>query len=209
MAEGNGTMQYAGGGVFDGQWKANLREGRGDAVCRRRRARGPWKADLREGRGTLLYADGGVFEGHWRRICPRGAARLCANGEVYEGEWSAGDGCGTLWFRDGRVFVNSYTAGEEVVGKGVLWETDGTARRVRNGKPVEEISLEEALRVAEEHGLQAESLPPHKPIPGGYKIGDKLYFIGASQTTDTGDRLVHGELAEVIGAAAGEWWAES
>ena len=55
-----------------------------------------------------------------------------------------GDGCGTLWFRDGRVFVNSYTAGEEVVGKGVLWETDGTARRVRNGKPVEEISLEKS-----------------------------------------------------------------
>ena len=31
------------------------------------------------------------------------------------------------------------------------------------------------------------------------KVGEKLYFTGASQTFDSGDRLVHGEQGEVMG----------
>ena len=36
-------------------------------------------------------------------------------------------------------------------------------------------------------------------LPGGYKFGEKLYYTGASQTLEDGDRLVHGEQGEVMG----------
>ena len=33
--------------------------------------------------------------------------------------------------------------------------------------------------------------PP--PLPGGYKVGKKVLFTGASETVSTGDKLVHGQ----------------
>ena len=41
--------------------------------------------------------------------------------------------------------------------------------------------------------------PP--PLPGGYKMGEKVFFTGASQTVSTGDKLVHGQQGEVVGTA--------
>ena len=38
-------------------------------------------------------------------------------------------------------------------------------------------------------------------LPGGYTIGEKLYYINESRTWDDGDRIVHGEQAVVLGAA--------
>ena len=39
--------------------------------------------------------------------------------------------------------------------------------------------------------------PP--PLPGGYAVGEKVFFTGASQTVSTGDKLVHGQQGEVVG----------
>ena len=47
------------------------------------------------------------------------------------------------------------------------------------------------------------SRSPPPPLPGGYKVGEKLYFIGASQTFESGNRLVHGEQGEVMGPETG------
>jgi len=49
------------------------------------------------------------------------------------------------------------------------------------------------------------SYSPPPPLPGNYKIGEKLYYIGASGTVSTGDRLVHGEQGEVTGPGIGKW----
>ena len=43
------------------------------------------------------------------------------------------------------------------------------------------------------------SRSPPPPLPGGYKVGEKLYYTGASLTFESGDRLVHGEQGEVMG----------
>ena len=43
------------------------------------------------------------------------------------------------------------------------------------------------------------SRSPPPPLPGGYTLGEKLYFIGANHTLDDGNRLVHGEQVEVMG----------
>ena len=83
-----------------------------------------------------------------------------ADGTVYEGEWNGGEkeGRGTYRYASGAVFVGFYKAGAPA-GEGVQWSADGqTAYRMRDGKKVEEISLEEARRVVAEHGL---------PLPEG------------------------------------------
>ena len=44
--------------------------------------------------------------------------------------------------------------------------------------------------------------PP--PLPGGYKVGEKVFFTGASQTISSGNKLVHGQQGEVKGPATFE-----
>jgi len=41
--------------------------------------------------------------------------------------------------------------------------------------------------------------PP--PLPGGYTLGEKVFFTGASATVPNGDKLVHGQQGEVTGPA--------
>ena len=48
--------------------------------------------------------------------------------------------------------------------------------------------------------------PP--PLPGGYTVGEKVFYAGGSRTfengTGNGVKLVHGEQGEVIGPATGK-----
>jgi hypothetical protein len=41
--------------------------------------------------------------------------------------------------------------------------------------------------------------PP--PLPGGYKVGEKVFYAGTSKTVSKGDKLVHGQQGEVMGPA--------
>ena len=43
------------------------------------------------------------------------------------------------------------------------------------------------------------SRTPPPPLPGGYAVGEKVYFTGNSQTVSTGDKLTHGQKGEVVG----------
>jgi len=42
---------------------------------------------------------------------------------------------------------------------------------------------------------------PPKKLAGGYKLGDKAYWAGATQTFADGDRIAYGQLGEVMGPA--------
>jgi hypothetical protein len=42
--------------------------------------------------------------------------------------------------------------------------------------------------------------PP--PLPGGYMVGEKVFYTRASRTLSTGDKLVHGQQGEVLGPAS-------
>ena len=48
--------------------------------------------------------------------------------------------------------------------------------------------------------VSRDALPP---LPGGYKVGEKVFFTGESQTVSTGDKLVNGQQGEVRGPATG------
>ena len=39
------------------------------------------------------------------------------------------------------------------------------------------------------------------PLPGGYKLGEKVFFTGRSKTFLDGDKVVHGQQGEVMGPA--------
>ena len=43
-----------------------------------------------------------------------------------------------------------------------------------------------------------------QPLPGGYTVGEKVFFTGTSQTVSTGGKLVHGQQGEVTGPATSE-----
>ena len=47
------------------------------------------------------------------------------------------------------------------------------------------------------------SRKPPPPLPGGFRLGKRLYFLGLSQTLESGDRVVHGARGEVTGPASG------
>ena len=44
--------------------------------------------------------------------------------------------------------------------------------------------------------------PP--PLPGGYTMGEKVFFTGSNRTWDDGDKLVHGQQGKVTGPVTGE-----
>ena len=48
-------------------------------------------------------------------------------------------------------------------------------------------------------------MPPRRAraqrLPGGYKLGEKVFFTGTSDTFDDGDKVVHGQQGEVTGPA--------
>ena len=44
--------------------------------------------------------------------------------------------------------------------------------------------------------------PP--PLPGGYKVGEKVFYTGAGNTWDDGDKVLHGQQGEVTGPGTGK-----
>ena len=41
-------------------------------------------------------------------------------------------------------------------------------------------------------------------LPGGYKVGEKVFFTRASWTAPNGDKVVHGQQGEVVGPVTNE-----
>ena len=58
------------------------------------------------------------------------------------------------------------------------------------------------LRLVAVRAQVSRDAPP--PLPGGYKVGEKVFFTGASETFASGNKLVHGQQGEVMGLATGE-----
>ena len=48
------------------------------------------------------------------------------------------------------------------------------------------------------------SREPPPPLPGGYAVGEQVYYTWAGETLESGDRVVHGEQGEVVGPATFE-----
>ena len=51
---------------------------------------------------------------------------------------------------------------------------------------------------------QQVSRQPPPPLPGGYTVGEQVYYTWTSQTVENGDRVEHGKQGEVAGPAITE-----
>lgn len=135
--EGHGVFRNAAGDCYEGQWRGGSKQGHGTYFFADGAMYvGDYEADLKHGRGTFRWADG---------------AR-------YEGDWWAGKqhGRGTCLWEEGAL-VSRYEFGSPV-GDGAQWSADRLrAWRLADGEEAEEISLEEATRIAVAVG---------EPVPG-------------------------------------------
>ena len=48
------------------------------------------------------------------------------------------------------------------------------------------------------------SLGRGEPLPGGYRVGEKVFYTWPNRTFADGDKVVHGQQGEVVGPATGE-----
>ena len=198
--EGEGTMHFASGACYVGEWRANVREGTGTmSFAGGEVYEGEWINNKREGRGVHSYADGGHYSGEWRDGQRDGHGKYTfANGATYEGEYRAGkrEGKGTFTYPNGVAQVARYEHGAPV-REGVRWSIDHdgapstsegrrVAWRLRDGRAVEGISLEQAAAIAERAGV---AVPPVGAQGGGVPAAEDGDCVPpeAAERTETVD----------------------
>jgi hypothetical protein len=145
-------MLYAGGDVYIGQWRRDMKHGRGTL---RFAAGGVYQGAFRvgamEGQGVYCFADGARYEGQYKAGKKEGrGVYQFADGSTYEGEYRNGrmDGFGAYQYSDGKTEVGRYDCGIDV-GAAVRWSADRRqAWRLWDGQLIEEISLDMADRIA-------------------------------------------------------------
>jgi hypothetical protein len=103
LREGYGTSCYVDGSVYQGQHARNMREGQGKMEWKDGSSyRGEWLRDKRHGFGSSRICDSGqggyvgTHTGQYRKGAQEGLGDMeYASGDVYSGEWHAGERCGT------------------------------------------------------------------------------------------------------------------
>ena len=156
-AEGRGTMVYASGDMYEGQWRAGQKHGQGKSTGATGNVyEGEWVNDQRHGHGKYTFADGEAYEGEFVQNVKHGRGETRkADGESYDGEYADNQrhGVGTYTYADGRVEVGRYEAGDEV-GQGVRWNAGRTeAWELQAGEEVRSIPLDEAAEIAKRIGM--------------------------------------------------------
>eukprot|EP01088_Endostelium_zonatum_P015027 TRINITY_DN3510_c0_g6_i2.p1 TRINITY_DN3510_c0_g6~~TRINITY_DN3510_c0_g6_i2.p1 ORF type:complete len:159 (+),score=64.51 TRINITY_DN3510_c0_g6_i2:27-479(+) len=82
------------GGVYDGSWKDDKREGKGKMTWGNNGGvyDGSWKDDKREGKGVMVWGNGNRYEGEWKDDKMNGHGVWAVKGEMMslEGKWTNG-----------------------------------------------------------------------------------------------------------------------
>ena len=83
--EGHGIHTEADGSLYEGQWKAGQRHGKGmqSWAASGDKYEGEWKNDLRDGNGRLCFSDGRVYVGGWVKDRPQGRGKFVDTDSVY------------------------------------------------------------------------------------------------------------------------------
>ena len=124
---GRGTMVYATGHRFTGEFKNGTRHGQGVLLMPgNRKIEGVWvDNEIRQGKFT--GADGTVYEGQWEFRERNGQGTLTyPDGRKYVGEFKNGQrhGRGTMTWPDGRTYVGDFKNGTRT-GHGIMTYPDG------------------------------------------------------------------------------------
>lgn len=125
---GYGKMTYADGGVYEGEWKENLRHGKGTLYLESgSKYVGDFRDDFMDGFGTYYFSNGNVYEGEFVKDFFNGKGKMTyANGDVYEGDFvnDRMEGKGTLVSASGNKYVGDFI-GDMMEGTGTLYNKEG------------------------------------------------------------------------------------
>ena len=125
--EGDGTMVYADGDVYTGQWRGGLFDGQGThTFTGGDKYVGGYRAGLRHGKGTMFYASGDRYEGGFKEDLRSGLGTYTYSGGKYVGLWEADmrEGEGTDYDPTGNTYVGQWKK-DCIQGKGTNYYADG------------------------------------------------------------------------------------
>ncbi|EKF39306.1 hypothetical protein MOQ_000472 [Trypanosoma cruzi marinkellei] len=132
IKEGPGSMYFADGGFFVGNWVNNYRCGMGAFYSSFGYTyEGEFKDDLPQGHGVEHFPSGEVYVGEFHEGRPhgRGVTYYPRNGSIYVGEYSRGEkhGRGVIFYENGDVFEGSWVGGRRS-GEGISTFLETRAR---------------------------------------------------------------------------------
>ena len=94
LRDGLGTMRYASGEVYKGDWHVGQRSGRGEMIYgtdKTNRYIGSWMNSKKHGPGTFYFGNGDIFVGEWSRGNMHGRGQyIFACGDSFIGFYSNG-----------------------------------------------------------------------------------------------------------------------
>lgn len=166
--EGKGKYMFMrSGDVYEGEWRYDQMHGRGKYTYKNGDVyMGMWKDGRADGQGTHVYANGDRYNGAWvgDKQTGRGTYEY-HNGDLYVGELFEGrhDGSGSYKFAETGEYQVSVSAADADIGTGARWSRDtASAYKLVRGKPVVQISLQEARRIAAAVGEPIPEAPPEE-----------------------------------------------
>ncbi len=141
---GQGTLVYATGDEYVGEFKDGRRHGQGtDTYANGDKYVGEWKDDMFNGQGTYTWIDGDVYVGEWKDEMFNGQGTYTsADGAKYVGEWKDDlfNGQGTLTYADGAKYVGEWKddmfngQGTYTFGLNTEWAGDKYVGELKDGK---------------------------------------------------------------------------
>ncbi|PRP81246.1 hypothetical protein PROFUN_02080 [Planoprotostelium fungivorum] len=128
---GKGTLWMNNGDIYEGDWFYGNMQGQGVLSSANGDVyEGQWMAGSQSGYGKLRFANGDIFEGQWIEGHTTGEGILIyALGGRYEGEWLNGlqHGYGKRTYADGMIYVGQWRGGQRS-GRGILYTPEGQIR---------------------------------------------------------------------------------
>lgn len=110
---GKGHFLYENGNIYDGEWRDDLKHGKGTYTWTGRgdAYEGQWKDNKRHGRGKLTLTDGSIYNGEWKRNEKHGKGKFTwPDGNFHEGQYKNGkkNGYGIFKFAGGNIRAGVY-----------------------------------------------------------------------------------------------------
>ncbi|MBE6917856.1 MAG: hypothetical protein E7470_08175 [Ruminococcaceae bacterium] len=128
LLQGEGTMRYDGGDVYNGQWKNDQRHGYGVyTFAEGGRYEGNWENGVRNGSGKYTSAEGAVWQGTYVDGKLNGQGTFTGStGNTYVGMFQDGNyhGQGTYTFDNGAKYSGNFVNGQRN-GYGVYYYVNG------------------------------------------------------------------------------------
>ena len=120
---GHGTMIWADGSKYDGQWKDNDYHGQGIEIwADGSKYVGLWVKGKKTGQGTMIWANGSKYVGQWKDDEFQGQGTFTyADGSKYVGQWVNSQKCGqgTYTWPNGNKYVGRWS-GDTMNGQGTM-----------------------------------------------------------------------------------------